>query len=53
MHLHGRGVPRNPEEAMRWTRIAAEHGSAEAMADMGESFLNTPEADRDADAVIH
>jgi len=35
MHLHGKGLPRDNSEALRWFRAAAEQRNAEALRKMG------------------
>jgi alpha-tubulin suppressor-like RCC1 family protein len=38
--MAGRGVPEDFAEAVRWTRLAAEQGHAEAQATLGSAYSN-------------
>ena len=40
MYHNGCGVPRRPREAIKWYRIAAEEGHAEAQHNLGTIFAN-------------
>jgi len=40
MYLYGEGVPQDYAEAVKWYRIAAEQGDAEAQAMLGIMYLN-------------
>ena len=50
-YYRGDGVPRNPAEACRWWRAAAEKGSVVAQLDLGTALLEFGGADRAAEAV--
>jgi TPR repeat protein len=39
MHIDGRGVPQNHTEAVRWLRLAADQGDAEAQSNLGNMYL--------------
>jgi TPR repeat protein len=38
MHARGRGVPQSATEALRWYRLAAEQGEADAQFEVGEAY---------------
>ena len=40
LHLTGAGVPRDPEEAARWFRVAAEAGDQTARVDLANLLLH-------------
>ena len=51
MHANGDGVPQDYSEAMRWFRLAAEQGHAEAQFNLGARYATgrgVPEDDREA-----
>jgi TPR repeat protein len=39
MYMVGRGAPRDPREAIKWTTLAAEHGNAAAQSNLGTMYL--------------
>lgn len=48
MYMHGKGVPEDPEEAIRWFRLAAEQGYPAALRQMGWSYATGDGVDFDA-----
>ena len=55
MYDNGEGVPKDDREAVRWSRMAAEQGLAEAQSNLGlmyDSGDGVPEDDREAVALV-
>ena len=50
-YIHGDGVPVDQEEAMRWWRLAADQGNANAQLNLGVTLLKGGRDDRLAEAV--
>ena len=51
MYSNGEGIPENDREAVKWFRLAAEHGFSDAQLNLGIMYSNgegVPENDREA-----
>ena len=40
MYANGQGVPKDYEKAVKWFRLAAEQGNADALKNLGEMYAN-------------
>ena len=52
MYLNGRGVPQDDAEAIRWLRLAADHGNTDGQLHLGfvyKSGRGVPQNDMEAD----
>lgn len=50
IHQHGDGVPKNPAEALKWYRFAAERGDRVSQSQLGAMYLNGEGTQKDEKA---